>query len=184
MVYIFPSVWVIFDFFNQYLRVFQVQVFYAFCAQSCLTLYDPWTVAHKALLSMGFSQQGYWSGLPFLPLGDLPNSEIEPAPLMSPALAGRFFTTSTTWEALRHFHVMVNEIVSLISFSSLSLLMDRNARDFCVLIVYSAVLPNSLSSSSFLVAALGFSMYSIMSSSNVTVLLLFQFGFLLFLFLL
>ena len=45
---------------------------------------------------MGFSEQEYWSGLLFPPLGDLPNPGIEPASFMSPALAGRFFTTSTT----------------------------------------------------------------------------------------
>ena len=38
----------------------------------------PWTVAHQASLSIGFSQQEYWSGLPFPPLGDLPNPGIEP----------------------------------------------------------------------------------------------------------
>ena len=46
----------------------------------------PWTVAHQAPLSMGFSRQGYWSGLPCPPPGDLPEPGIEPA------LAGRFFT--------------------------------------------------------------------------------------------
>ena len=59
----------------------------------------PWTVAHQAPLSMGFSRQEYWSGLPFPPPGDLPDSGTE---LMSPtssALAGRFFTTGATWEA-------------------------------------------------------------------------------------
>ena len=50
----------------------------------------PWTAAFQAPLSMGFSRQEYWSGLPFPPPGDLPNPGIEPA---SPALAGRFFTT-------------------------------------------------------------------------------------------
>ena len=120
-------------------------------AQSCLTLRPPWTVARRAPLSMGFSRQQYWSGLPlpspedlpntgikpgspslqadslpseppekslpswgatttrkvksqgsdsrYSPPGDLPNPGIEPMSLLSPALAGRFFTTSTTWEA-------------------------------------------------------------------------------------
>jgi len=43
----------------------------------------PWTAAHQAPLSMGFSRQGYWSGLPFPSLGDLPNPGIKPG---SPAL--------------------------------------------------------------------------------------------------
>ena len=54
-----------------------------------------WTVALQAPLSMGFSRQGYWSGLSFPPPGDLPDPGIEPMSLMSPALAGGFFTTST-----------------------------------------------------------------------------------------
>ena len=58
-----------------------------------------WTVAHWAPLSMGFSRQEYWSGLPYLPPGDLLNSRIEPTSLISAALAGGFFTTSATWEA-------------------------------------------------------------------------------------
>ena len=49
---------------------------------------------------MGFSRQEYWNGLPFSPPGDLPNPGIKPASLMSPALAGRFFITTATWEAL------------------------------------------------------------------------------------
>ena len=60
-----------------------------------------WTVACQAPLSMGFSRQEYWSGMPFPPSGDLPNPEIEPESLRSLALAGRFFTTSATWEG--HF---------------------------------------------------------------------------------
>ena len=51
--------------------------------QSCPTLATPWTVACQVPLSMGFSRQEYWSGLPFPSPGDLPNPEIEP---MSPAL--------------------------------------------------------------------------------------------------
>ena len=56
-----------------------------------------WTISHQAPLSMGFSRQEYWSGLPF-PLGDLPNPGIKPTSLTSPALSGKLFTTSTTWE--------------------------------------------------------------------------------------
>ena len=58
-----------------------------------------WTVAHQAPLSMVFARQTYWSGLPCLPPGHLPDPGIEPASLTSPALTGRSFTTSTTWEA-------------------------------------------------------------------------------------
>ena len=57
-----------------------------------------WTVARQAPLSMGFSRQDYWSGLPWPPPGYLPDPRIEPSSLMSAALAGRFFTASTTWE--------------------------------------------------------------------------------------
>ena len=58
-----------------------------------------WIVVHQALLSVGFSRQEYWSGLPCPPPRDLLNPGIEPKSLMSPALAAEFFATSTTWEA-------------------------------------------------------------------------------------
>ena len=60
-----------------------------------------WTVACQAPLSMGFSRHKCWSGLPSPPPGDLPNPGVKPVCLMSPALAGGFFTTSATWEALK-----------------------------------------------------------------------------------
>ena len=67
---------------------------------SCVQLFaTPSTVTHQAPLSMGFSRQEYWSGLPFPPPRDLPDPGIEPAFLRSPALSGRFFTTSATWKA-------------------------------------------------------------------------------------
>ena len=59
----------------------------------------PWTVATQASLSVGFSRQEYCSGLPCPPPGDLPDPGIKPKSLMSPALAGGFFSTSITWEA-------------------------------------------------------------------------------------
>ena len=62
--------------------------------QSCPTLCDP--VDHQAPLSMGFSRQEYWSGLPCPLPGDLSDPGIEPVSLTSPALAGGFFTTSAT----------------------------------------------------------------------------------------
>ena len=69
--------------------------------QLCPTLCDPVnTVACKAPLSMGFSKQEYQTGLPWPPPWDLPDPGIKPSSLMSPELAGGFFTTITTWEAL------------------------------------------------------------------------------------
>ena len=63
------------------------------CTQSfshALFSVTPWTVARQAPLSMGFSRREHWSGLPFPSPGDLPSPMIKP---MSPAVAGRFFTT-------------------------------------------------------------------------------------------
>ena len=58
---------------------------------SCVRLFaTPWTLADQAPLSMGFSRQGYWSGLPFPSPRDLPNPGMESP---SPALAGEFLTT-------------------------------------------------------------------------------------------
>ena len=56
---------------------------YGLVAKSCPTLGIPWTVAHQAPQSVGFSRQEYWSGLPFPSLGDVPDSGIKPG---SPAL--------------------------------------------------------------------------------------------------
>ena len=63
--------------------------------QVCPTLCNSTrTVAHLAPLSMGFSRQEYWSGLPCPPPGGLPDPGIKHVPPVSPALAGGFFTTS------------------------------------------------------------------------------------------
>ena len=58
---------------------------------SCVQLFaTPWTVARQAPLSMGFSRQEYWSGLPFPSPGSFPDAGFK---FTSPALAGKFFTT-------------------------------------------------------------------------------------------
>ena len=58
-----------------------------------------WTVACQAPLSMGILQAEYWSGLPCPPPWDLPDPGVKLMSVLSPELAGGFFTTSTTWEA-------------------------------------------------------------------------------------
>ena len=59
--------------------------------QSCLTHATLWTTAHQALLSMAFSKQEYWSGLPCPSPGDIPDPGVEPTCVTYPALAGVFF---------------------------------------------------------------------------------------------
>ena len=98
--YEFFSFWIfIFPQFQDthFLPLLYISLYFSIGAQSlsrvqlCAT---PWTVAHWASLSMEFSRQDYWSGLPFPPPGDLPNPGIKPASPGSPtasALAGRFF---------------------------------------------------------------------------------------------
>ena len=72
-------------------------LYYVPCAYrllTCVWLFEaPWTVACQAPLSMGFSKQEHWSGLPFLTAGNLPNPEIESTFLASAALAVGFLTT-------------------------------------------------------------------------------------------
>ena len=68
----------------------------------------PWTVICQAPLSMGFSRQEFWSGLPFPTPGDLLNPGIKPTSLKSPALADGFLTASATWEALNYIYYIFN----------------------------------------------------------------------------
>ena len=73
----------------------------------------PWTVACQAPLSRKFSRQEYWRGVPFPPPEDLPDPDVEPATLVSPALAGRLplappgkskSYTSVVKKVKRHYH--------------------------------------------------------------------------------
>ena len=69
-------------------------------------LVTPWTIAHQAPLSIGFSRQENWSRLPFPSPGDLPDPGTEPA---SPALAGGFFTTEPPRKPLREMGGILND---------------------------------------------------------------------------
>ena len=85
------------------------------CARSVVpdSLRPLWTVAcqaPQAPLSVGFSRQEYWSGLPFPPPGDLPDPGIEPVSLSSPTLTGGSFTTSANWED--HLYVLFSHLRS------------------------------------------------------------------------
>ena len=99
--------------------------------QLCPILCDLWTIAHQVPLFMGFSRQEYWSGLPYPPPGDLPDSGIEPTSLTSPASAGWFFTTSTIWEAQTNTNYKTLKL--LLSLVSLS------GQNYSSMIIFSSV---------------------------------------------
>ena len=84
---------------------------------SRVRLCDPKDCSPQAPLSMGFSRQEYWSGLPFPPPGDLPDPVIQLTSPGPPALAGEFFTTSATCEAPHS---------SLLPFSPVSLSANKD----------------------------------------------------------
>ena len=128
------------------------------CAQSLSRVrlfVTPWTVACQAPLSMGFPRQEYWSGLPFPPPGDLPDTGVEPASHVSCAscIGRQILYHCTLWEAHRSFifldkcisrwfilfDVIVNGIIFLISLSDRSLLVYSNAADFYILILHISV---------------------------------------------
>ena len=82
---------------------------------------------------MGFSRQEHWSGLSFPPPGDLPDPGIKPMSLMSPALAGRFFITSATWEALGKLRSASKGILLLMrSFRQTTLLIKYTGHSSCL----------------------------------------------------
>ena len=73
----------------------------------------PWAAARQAPLSMEFPRQEYWSGLPFPSPGDLPNPGIKSTPLVSPALAGGFFTTEPQGSPDNGILIMWKNVFSL-----------------------------------------------------------------------
>ena len=89
-------------------------------AQSFPTLCEPVGLACQVPLSMGFSRQQYWSGLPCLLPGNLANPESEPASPASPSLAGRFFTTEPPGKPVEWYRAM------FFSFSTIDILEPDN----------------------------------------------------------
>ena len=110
------------------------------CAQllSCVQLFvTPWTVPHQAPLSMGFSRQEYWSGLPFPSPGHLSDPGIESVILASPALARKFFTTESPGKPPCLWYSMVTLKWVLESMDSF-----RTASDLAVWVLQARVMAN------------------------------------------
>ena len=87
------------------------------CVLSCSVVSDsatPWTIAHHAPVSMEFSRQKYWSGLPFASPEDHADPGIQPVSLASPASAGGFFTTAPPEKLCSYFHCPLNWMPILI----------------------------------------------------------------------
>ena len=95
------------------------------CVLSLVKLFAiPWTVAHQTPLSMEFSKQEYWIGLPCSPPGDLLNPGVKPAFLMSPALAGVFFTTALPGKPWLYKLVNVNGAALVMHLATFDLTRD------------------------------------------------------------
>ena len=130
-------------------------------SKSCLNFVTPWTVACQVPLSMGFSRQEYWSGLPFPSPGHLPDHRTEST---SPALAGAFFATGPPGKPLRAVSLpyphpslqlvespppdSTSQLKSYLLPEALKLIIDcpRHSRssNLCVSIVWSILDPNGL----------------------------------------
>ena len=92
-----------------------------------------WTVALQAALSMGFSWQEYWSGLPCPPPGDLSDPRIKPLSLKSLAYAGGFFTTSATYKARQRLQIhLYSTTLTFPFFYSLDLYSDP----YCMILTF------------------------------------------------
>ena len=96
-IYIYICVYIYIYIYVRRIYTYTSYVYVCVCVWVCLLSHawlfaTPWTVAHQASLSMGFSQQEHWSGLPFPPLEGLSYRD-QTVSLTSPALASRFFTT-------------------------------------------------------------------------------------------
>ena len=95
---------------TQTLIVFKHACIHAKSLQSYMTLCDSMGYSLPGSSVHGILRQEYWGWLPRPPPGDLPDPGIKPTSLMSPALAGGFFTTSATWEALELVSVQFSPV--------------------------------------------------------------------------
>ena len=89
------------------------------CSQSCLTLFNPWTVAHQTPLSMGFPKEEHWIGLPFPTPRDLPDPGIEY--LVFLALTDRFIINVPPGKPkLDHRNVFIGKNTVCVEFSTIN----------------------------------------------------------------
>ena len=96
------------------------------CSLSCVRFFViPWTLTHKAPLSIGLSKQGSWSGLPFPPPEDLPNPKIEPLSPVAPVLASRLFITEPPRKPI-HTHTHTHTHTGNIALNLMSILRSRH----------------------------------------------------------
>ena len=78
----------------------------------------PWTIAHQAPLSMGFSRQEYWSGLPFPSPGDLPNPGIEPR---SPALQADALSSEPPGKPILCIHLPIGGLIGWFKYFGITM---------------------------------------------------------------
>ena len=107
----------------------------------------PWTIACQAPLPMRFFGQEYWNKLPFPPPGDFPDPGIKPTSPVSPALAGGFFTTETTWKAPVWSIVLVKSSISLLIFClNVLYIIESRVLEISIIFVLSNSFFNSVNS--------------------------------------
>ena len=107
----------------------------------------PWTVAHQAPLSTGFSRQEYWNGLPFPSPGNLPDLGIKPMSLVSPELSGRLFTIWANREApynLKNW-LKIPLLALLLEFSEITANKYLHAPCFQWLLVFTSIFSSHFS---------------------------------------
>ena len=148
---------------------------------SCVWLFaTPWTVAPQAPMSLEFSRQEYWGGLPCPSPGDRHHPGIEPASLMSPALAGVFFTTSATWGAQFHwpkpvymdcywrFEVTKGDNMQPRKWSTINIRSEKSLWDSCL---WKLSYDQFLAKSQVYIQLLGFSLFPLFRLSGSILLL-------------